>query len=133
MNRSLLAAALVLLAAPALAAEPLGPPGAPASAFPKPDRPVAEIVAPLWASEAERDRVDEVGQVARLLRIETGETVADIGAGSGYYTTRLAERVGPRGQVLAEDVTPRYLATLSTRIAKARLANVTVVRGEPHD
>ncbi|NEU10894.1 class I SAM-dependent methyltransferase [Methylobacterium sp. BTF04] len=133
MNRTLLAATLVLLAAPALAAEPFGPPGAPASAFPTPDRPVAEIIAPLWASESERDKVDEVGQVARLMRIEAGETVADIGAGSGYYTTRLAERVGPRGHVTAEDVTPRYLATLSTRIAKAGLANVTVVRGEPHD
>ncbi|GJE42543.1 class I SAM-dependent methyltransferase [Methylobacterium soli] len=133
MFRHPLLAALVLLAAPALAAGPLGPPGAPASAFPKPDRPVAEIVAAQWALEKERERADEFGQVARLMRIAPGETVADIGAGSGYYALRLSRRVGPGGRVLAEDVTPRYLADLEARIRKAGLSNVTVVRGEPHD
>lgn len=115
------------------AAEPLAPPGAPATAFPKPDRPVAEIVAPLWASESQRNSVDEVGQVMRLMGIAPGQSVGDIGAGSGYYTVRMAERVGPQGQVYAEDVTPRYLAGLETRIAKSALTNVTVVRGGPHD
>jgi predicted methyltransferase len=128
-----LALAGFALAKPLRAAEPLAPAGAPASAFPKPDRPVAEIVAPLWASEAQRDSVDEVGQVMRLMGIAAGQTVADIGAGSGYYTVRMAERVGPQGHVYAEDVTPRYLAGLETRIAKSALTNVTVVRGEPHD
>src|SRR4051794_1816466 len=113
-RRSLSALALLLaLSPPALAAEPLGPPGAPASAFPKPDRPVAGIVAPQWALEKEREAADEFGQVARLLGIRPGETVADIGAGSGYYALRLAKAVGPEGRVLAEDVTPRYLADLS--------------------
>ena len=133
MIRSWLPLVCILILAPAMAAEPLAPPGAPAEAFPKPDRPVAEIVAPLWASEKQRDSVDEVGQVARLMRLSPGESIADLGAGSGYYTVRLAERVGPEGRVFAEDVTPRYLAGLETRIAKLGLANVTVVRGEPHD
>ncbi|MGU3362236.1 class I SAM-dependent methyltransferase [Methylobacterium sp. M6A4_1b] len=119
--------------APVRAAEPLAPAGTPASAFPRPDRPVAEIVAPLWASEKQRDSVDEVGQVVRLMGIAAGQSVADIGAGSGYYTMRLAERVGPQGHVYAEDVTPRYLQGLEARIAKSALTNVTVVRGEPHD
>lgn len=127
----LAAALLGLLPVPAHAAEPLGPPGLPAAAFPKPDRPVAEIIAPLWAQEGQRDRVDEVGQVARLMGIGPGQTVADIGAGSGYYTVRLATRVGPQGRVLAEDVTPDYLAGLERRVAA--LPNVTVVRGEAHD
>ncbi|GEP02696.1 class I SAM-dependent methyltransferase [Methylobacterium oxalidis] len=126
-------ALLAALATPASAAEPLGPPGAPASAFPKPDRPVAEIVAAQWALEKEREKADEVGQVARLMGIAPGQTVADIGAGSGYYTLRLSERVGPQGRVLAEDVTPRYLADLQKRVQKAGLRNITVVRGEPHD
>ncbi|TXN34370.1 methyltransferase domain-containing protein [Methylobacterium sp. WL30] len=135
MIRPLLA---LLLALPALAhgaqaAEPLGPPGAPAAAFPKPDRPVAEIVAAQWAFEAQRDKADEFGQVARLMGFKPGETVADIGAGSGYYVTRLSPLVGPQGRVLAEDVTPRYLADLEARLRKADLSNVTVVRGEPHD
>ena len=124
---------VLLIAGPARAAGPLGPPGAPASAFPKPDRPVAEIVAAQWALEKDREKADEFGQVARLMRIAPGETVADIGAGSGYYTLRLSRSVGPQGRVLAEDVTPRYLADLETRVRRAKLANVTVVRGEPHD
>ncbi|KST57945.1 methyltransferase type 11 [Methylobacterium sp. GXS13] len=121
----------VLLAGPALAAAPLSPPGAPANAFPKPDRPVAEIVAPQWSSEAERDKAGEFDAVARGMGIAPGETVADIGAGSGYYVVRLSSRVGPDGKVLAEDVTPAYLASLERRVKG--LDNVTVVRGEAHD
>ncbi|MFD1303411.1 class I SAM-dependent methyltransferase [Methylobacterium marchantiae] len=133
MKRFSIVVTSLALALAAHAAEPLAPPGTPASAFPKPDRPVAEIIAPLWASEAERDKVDEVGQVARLMAIAPGETVADIGAGSGYYTMRLAERVGATGRIFAEDVTPAYLADLSARVGKAGLGTVTIVRGEPHD
>ena len=121
----------LLGAGTALAAGPLAPPGAPADAFPKPDRPVAEIVAPRWSSEGERDRAGEFEAVAKGMGIKPGETVADIGAGSGYYVVRLSPRVGPAGRVLAEDVTPAYLSALETRV-KA-LKNVTVVRGEPHD
>ncbi|WP_336485438.1 methyltransferase domain-containing protein [Methylobacterium nigriterrae] len=124
---------ILALTGPAPAAEPLGPAGAPASAFPKPDRPVAEIVAAQWALEKERERADEFGQVVRLMGIRPGETVADIGAGSGYYALRLAGAVGPEGRVLAEDVIPRYLAGLSRRVRRAGLANIAVVRGEPHD
>ncbi|MEG9524838.1 MAG: methyltransferase domain-containing protein [Hyphomicrobiales bacterium] len=121
----------VALTGPALAAEPLAPAGAPASAFPKPDRPVAEIVAPRWSSEAERDKAGEFAEVAKGMGIAPGETVADIGAGSGYYVVRLSPLVGPGGRVLAEDVTPDYLAALEKRVRG--LGNVTLVRGEPHD
>lgn len=120
-----------LLALPALAAGPLWPAGEPANRFPKPDRPVAEIVAAQWALEKDRDRADEFGQIAKLMGIAAGEAVADIGAGSGYYEVRLSPVVGPAGRVIAEDVTPAYLAELERRV-KA-LGNVTVVRGEPHD
>jgi len=128
------ALALLLLAGPAVqAAEPLAPPGAPAASFPKPDRPVAEIVAAQWALDKERDRADEVGQVATLMGIRPGETVADVGAGNGYYVFRMAGRVGPQGRVLAEDITPDYLVELEKRVATSGLANITVVRGESHD
>ncbi|GAB6842508.1 putative methyltransferase [Methylorubrum rhodinum] len=125
--------ALLLMTLPAAAAEPLAPPGADAKQFPKPDRPVAEIVAAQWASEKERDRADEVGQVARLMRIGPGQTVGDIGAGNGYYVMRLSPGVGPQGRILAQDITPDYLADLEKRVAEKGLANVTVVRGESHD
>ncbi|SDN90631.1 Methyltransferase domain-containing protein [Methylobacterium phyllostachyos] len=127
----ILACLSVCLAGPAFAAGPMAPPGAPADAFPRPDRPVAEIVAPRWSSEAERDRAGEFAEVAKGMAIAPGETVADIGAGSGYYVVRLSPLVGPGGRVLAEDVTPDYLAALEKRVAE--LGNVTVVRGEPHD
>ena len=60
--------------------------GAPAVAFPKPDRPVADIVSPIWHSEKERDVAGEPRQLVRLLRIKSGMTVADIGAGLLYQS-----------------------------------------------
>src|SRR4029077_3637107 len=70
-------------------------PGAPAGVFPKPDRPVADIVSPTWHNEKERDDAGEPRQVVRLLGIKSGMTIADIGAGSGYYVVRLS--LIPRG------------------------------------
>ena len=67
------------------------------------------------------------------MRIAPGETVADIGAGSGYYVFRLSPRVGSQGRILAQDITPDYLADLERRVAESGLSNVTVVRGEAHD
>ena len=128
---ALLAAAFVL--STAQAAEPMGPPGAPAERFPKPDRPVAEIVAAQWALEKQRDKADEFGQVARLMKVAPGETVADIGAGNGYYVFRFAKLVGPQGKILAEDITPDYLDDLEKRVQASNESNITVVRGEAHD
>src|SRR5439155_16341663 len=73
-------------------------PGVPAAVFPKPDRPVADIISPIWHTEKERDDADEPGQLVRLLGIKTGMTVADIGAGSGYYVVRLSPIVGSNGR-----------------------------------
>ena len=64
--------------------------GTSADAFPKPDRPVANIVSPIWHNEKERDDAGEPRQLVRLLEIKSGMTVADIGAGSGYYVVRLS-------------------------------------------
>jgi predicted methyltransferase len=122
-------------AAPALAQAPgfLAPPGLPAAAFPKPERPVAEIVSPVWSAEGERDRIDEAGQVARLMGLGPGRAVADIGAGGGYYVVRLAPLVGPEGRIFAQDVTPKYLAELARRVDREGLKNVTLALGEGHD
>lgn len=127
----------IALALPAIAAaEPVAPlaaPGEPASAFAAPSRPVAEIVSPVWASERSRDAIDEAGQLAGRLGVRPGMTVADIGAGGGYHTVRFSRLVGPQGRVLAQDVTPGYLADLARRVERERLANVTLALGEPHD
>ena len=104
-----------------------------AAAFPKPDRPVADIVSPIWHDEKERDDAGEPGQLVRLLGIKPGMTVADIGAGSGYYAVRLSEIVGARGRIIAEDVVPEYLRSLRKRVRDLGLQNVSISQGEPHD
>jgi SAM-dependent methyltransferase len=115
-------------------AEGLAPPGAPASAFPATGRPVAGIVTDVWHDEQSRDRAGEAERVMNLLGVEPGLRVADIGAGSGYYTVRLAGRLGATGHVFAEDVVPEYLERLARRVANEGLARrVTIVRGDPHD
>jgi ubiquinone/menaquinone biosynthesis C-methylase UbiE len=60
-------------------------------------------------------------------------TVADIGAGEGYYTIRLAQRVGEKGRVLAEDIVPQVRDALAARVTRERLDNVSVRLGEPAD
>jgi SAM-dependent methyltransferase len=115
------------------AQEFLAGPGTPAAAFPKPDRPVAHIVSPIWHDEKERDDAGEPRQLVRLLGIGAGLTIADIGAGSGYYVVRLSPIVGPRGRIIAEDVVPEYLQGLRSRVRDLGLQNVVISPGEPHD
>ena len=107
--------------------------GTPAAVFPKPDRPVADIVSPIWHDEKQRDDAGEPRQLVRLLGIKSGMTVADIGAGSGYYVVRLSPIVGPRGRIIAEDVVPEYLRGLRGRVHDLRLQNVVITLGEPQD
>jgi SAM-dependent methyltransferase len=112
----------------------LAPPGVPAGAFPAPSRKVAGIVTDTWSDEQSRDQAGEAERVMALLGVKPGIDVADIGAGSGYYTLRLVRRVGPQGHVYAEDVVPEYLDRLARRVDGEGLArSVTLVRGEPHD
>jgi SAM-dependent methyltransferase len=123
----------VIFTVPVCAQEFLAEPGAPAAAFPKPDRPVADIISPIWHDEKERDDAGEPRQLVRLLGIKSGMTVADIGAGSGYYVVRLSPIVGPRGRIIAQDVVPEYLRDLRNRVRDRGLQNVVISRGEPHD
>lgn len=106
---------------------------APAQAFPAPARPVASIVSPIWADEDSRDSAGEVAAVVRALGIGKGMAVADIGAGSGYYVTRLAPIVGPTGLVFAQDIDAGYQAALKARVKQARLGNVRFVLGTGDD
>lgn len=120
----------------AIARAPIGPaaaPGEPANSFPQPSRPVASIVAPRWTNEDARDDVGEFARVAKIAGIMTGTRVADIGAGDGYYVTRLAPIVGAAGIVYGEDIVSDYLALLQERLGREKLSNARVVRGEAHD
>lgn len=104
-----------------------------ASDFPRANRPVAPTVSTRWSEEDERDRLGEADEVMGRAGIGPGMTVADIGAGDGYYTTRLAERVGAQGRVLAQDIQPRVIEKLGVRINRERLDNVAIKLGAPDD
>lgn len=108
--------------------------GRPASAkgFPRPDRSAPNAVA-VPAAEAQRDAQGEARAVMQLARIEPGMTVADIGAGEGYYTVRLAPVVGKKGRVLAEDIDRAALARLGDRVTRERLDNVSIKLGDEAD
>ena len=101
--------------------------------FPAADRPVASIVSARWSNEEARDRLNEAGEVMNKGEIRKGMTVADIGAGEGYYTIRMAARVGKAGRVLAEDIVASVRDQLAERVAREDLANVSVKLGEPND
>jgi predicted methyltransferase len=86
-----------------------------------------------WLERTERDDEEEPNVALSVLKIEKGSAVADIGAGSGFLTERLAARVGPAGRVYANDVQPQMLQMLAARLAKKKITNVTLVRGEVDD
>ena len=104
-----------------------------ASPFPKAHRPVAPIVSDSFSTEDARDRVGEAEEVMRLAGIAPGMSVADIGAGEGYYTVRLSPMVGPRGRVLAQDIIPSTRDRLAQRVQRENLDNVSVRLGVAAD
>lgn len=104
-----------------------------ARAFPVADRPVSKASDSDFGSEIQRDSLHEAEVVMDLARIAPGMTVADIGAGEGYYTVRLAERVGAKGRVLAQDVDPDAIRGLGQRVERERLDNVSIKLGAADD
>ena len=101
--------------------------------FPKAKRPVAPIVADTFSTEEARDRAGEFNRVVELAGVEPGMWVADVGAGEGYYSTRLSPIVGRRGRVLAEDIVPEVHDRLAQRVQRENLENVAVLLGEADD
>ncbi len=100
-------------------------------AFPAAGRDVAPTVSDRFSTEDARDRLGEAEQVMALAGVREGMSVADVGAGEGYYTVRLARAVGPSGRVLAEDIDPDARDALSERVQRERLDNVAVKLGTP--
>lgn len=122
-------AAAVAITGLALSACRVEEPGA----FPEARRPVAPIVSDSFSTEDARDRVGEAEAVIAFARVEPGMSVADIGAGEGYYTVRLSPVVGPRGRVLAQDIRPDTRDRLALRAQREGLDNVSVRLGLPAD
>jgi SAM-dependent methyltransferase len=82
-----------------------------------------------WLERPEREREENTAAVVRLLQLRPGEVVADIGAGTGYYSRRMAAAVGPRGRVLAVDIQPEMLDALTNRLHRDGITNVVPVLG----
>src|SRR4051812_21233080 len=120
-NRAAAAALVVALAA--CRAQPGEP------RFPAAHRDVAPIVGGTFSTEDARDRLGEAEDVMQLAGVKPGMSVADVGAGPGYYNVRLARVVGPKGRVLAEDIVPEVRDSLSDRVQRERLDNVAVKLG----
>jgi ubiquinone/menaquinone biosynthesis C-methylase UbiE len=80
-----------------------------------------------------RDAWQRPAEVAAALGVRPGQTVADLGAGTGYFTRPLAEVVGPTGTVLAVDVEPNLIAYLRERAAREHLSNVRAVLAAADD
>jgi SAM-dependent methyltransferase len=86
-----------------------------------------------WLERPERVAEEQPDRALGVIGVGPGQVVADVGAGSGYYTVRLARRVGPGGTVYASDIQPEMLALLGKRLKRERLGNVVSVLATPTD
>ena len=103
------------------------------STFPKAQRDFAPIVSDSFSTEDARDRLGEAEAVIAFAGVKPGMSVADIGAGEGYYTVRLSRAVAPKGRVLAQDIVPETRDRLGLRVQREGLDNVAVRLGLPDD
>jgi ubiquinone/menaquinone biosynthesis C-methylase UbiE len=86
-----------------------------------------------WLDRREREDEEDPDLAMRLIRVQRGTTVADLGAGSGYFTVRLARAVGTMGKVYAVDIQQGMLDLLQKAVARERVSNVVPVLGAVND
>ena len=83
--------------------------------------------------DPKRDAYQKPQEVMMALGLKTGEVIADIGAGSGYFTFRLAHHVGEKGKVYAVDVSPDMILHINRRIRELKVNNVLSILADPDD
>jgi ubiquinone/menaquinone biosynthesis C-methylase UbiE len=81
--------------------------------------------------DPKRDAYQKPHEVIQALRLRSGEVIADIGAGSGYFAMRLAQHVGSTGHVYAVDISPDMIRRLNERVHQARLVNISTILATP--
>ena len=86
-----------------------------------------------WLERPDRDSEQRPDEVLRAMRLRDGDVVADLGAGTGYFTRRLAKAVAPSGRVYAVDIQPEMIGLLKRDVEKAGLTNVVPVLGTGDD
>lgn len=82
-----------------------------------------------WLTRGERAQEENTDLMLRMLKLQPGQTVCDLGCGNGYHTLRMAAAVGPTGRVFGEDIQPEMLTMLNDRADAAKIANVTPILG----
>jgi ubiquinone/menaquinone biosynthesis C-methylase UbiE len=117
--------AVVILSASTLPAQTPAPPSHPTSTPYAGDLSIFE--------EPGRDKRLQIDRVMDLLQLKAGSTVADIGAGSGWFSVRASRRVGANGRVIAEDINPKAIAYIQQRAQREHLANIIPLLGTPDD
>lgn len=95
--------------------------------------PVMSVAHADWLTRPDRDAEEQPDRVIRELGIKPGQTVADLGAGVGYFTWRLATAVGETGKVIAVDIQPGMLQKLQQNLAERDIHNVETVLGDEDD
>ena len=96
------------------------------------DREIAQVMghqAADWLERPERESEEKPDLLVEALKLEPGNTAADIGAGTGYFTRRLARKVGETGKVYAVDIQPEMLTLLTNKMAELKIRNVQPVLG----
>jgi tRNA A58 N-methylase Trm61 len=95
--------------------------------------PVMSAAGADWLMRPERETEEQPERALDALNLRRGMVVADIGAGSGYMSVRLARRVGPTGKVYANDLQPQMLDLLRRNAVKAGVTNIVTVLGDAAD
>lgn len=116
-------AVLLVLAVPALAG----------ADSPRRPAPVMGWQGAAWLERSDRDEEQRPDEVIRTMGLRDGHVVADLGAGSGYFTRRMAQAVAPSGRVYAVDVQPEMIALLKGNLEKAGIESVVPVLGTADD
>ncbi|MCE9603609.1 MAG: class I SAM-dependent methyltransferase [Planctomycetia bacterium] len=82
-----------------------------------------------WLTRESRDREEDCLKLMRELKLKPDQVICDMGCGNGFYTLRVAKRIGPKGLVYAVDIQPEMLSLLNERAAAERLKNVKPILG----
>ncbi|MBA4017025.1 MAG: SAM-dependent methyltransferase [Pirellula sp.] len=82
-----------------------------------------------WLTRESRDREEDCNKLLKELKLQPGQTVCDMGCGNGFYTMRIAKRIGAKGLIYAVDIQPEMLSMLSERVKADRVHNVKLLLG----
>jgi precorrin-6B methylase 2 len=99
-------------------------------------REIAHVVgaaAAAWLDRPEREKEEQTSKMIEALKLQPGDVVADVGAGSGTITFRLCEKVGPKGKVYAEDIQKELLDLIRQRAKAKKLNNIEIIQGTEKD